>query len=174
MGVSMVIRTERRWRLVMLTLLSGPTLAADLPVKKTDEFAPFKPLVGQWECHGTFAGSGAPIGASLAITIDGKTGSLLLRHDDLPPNAYHAVELWGPAEGGGFRAVIADASSGMRWLTSPGWLDGVLQWERQEGSQPKERFRYTLVGAGRFKVEWFVIDATRRAILGDSIDCARV
>jgi len=166
-----MIQSARRRRLTLLALISAPAIAAAAP-PGGDSLAAFRPLVGQWECHGRFARSGAPIGARLTIAIDGATQSLSLRHDDLPPNAYHAVELWGAARGGGFRATIADASGGVRWLTSPGWRDGMLDWERREDGQPKERFRYTLAGDKGFTIEWFVVDAVRGPILGDSIDCA--
>lgn len=156
---------------MLLAFLSAPAFAAD-PPPSGDPLASFRPLAGSWECHGRFARSGAPIGARLTIAIDEATQSLSLRHDDLPPNAYHAVELWGPASGGGYRAAIADMSSGVRWLTSPGWRDGTLEWERQEGGRPTERFRYTLAGGHGFRVEWFVVDPSGRAILGDGIDCA--
>jgi hypothetical protein len=167
-----MIRARKRLCLMLPACLAGPALAAGMPATNGDALAAFRPLVGRWECHGTFARSGAPIGATLAIAIDETTRSLSVRHDDLPPNAYHALEFWSPAGGGGFRAAIVDASGGMRWLTSPGWRDGALEWERRDDGRPKERFRYTLGGDGRFTVAWFVVDAAGRATLGDSIDCA--
>jgi hypothetical protein len=130
----------------------------------------FRPLLGQWRCAGTFA-NGKPIAAHLAITADTATGSLMVRHDDLPPNSYHSLELWGPAAEG-YRATIADSFDGVRWLTSSGWQDGALQWVRREDGHDKEIFRYDHLTAKGFAISWFVVRANGQPVLGDSVTCA--
>jgi hypothetical protein len=52
------------------------------------------PLVGKWNCSGRFARSGKPIESTISFTpiLDGNW--MLVQHDDLPPNKFHALELW--------------------------------------------------------------------------------
>jgi hypothetical protein len=149
-------------------VLSSPHWAASA----TDDMSPFRALVGRWTCAGAFAANGRPIAANVSVVWDETTGSLLVRHDDLPPNGFHAVELWGKAKGGGFRASVADAYSGIRWLTSPGWTAGALEWTRSEADVPAEKFRYSDVSSSGFAVEWFVFDKLGQPKLGDSLQCS--
>ena len=134
------------------------------------EAQPFQALVGKWTCAGTFASSGKPVASVIDIRLDAATGALVVHHDDLPPNGFHDMELWGPAKGGGFRATIADSYSGIRWLTSPGWRDGALEWTHSEAGAPVERFSYAFAGPGKFKLEWFLV-RDGQPTLGDSLLC---
>jgi hypothetical protein len=151
-----------------LALLWAPALASAAPA---DDMAPFRVLVGPWTCAGTFASNGKPIAATVTVVWDEPTASIMVRHDDLAPNRFHALEVWGKAKDGGFRASIADAYSGVRWLTSPGWTGGALDWTRAEGGAPVERFRYSDVSAQGFEVEWFVFGKDGQPRLGDSLRC---
>jgi hypothetical protein len=152
--------------------LSIAAVLSPLPAAAgADDTGPFRALVGRWTCAGTFAANGRPIAATVSIAWDEATGSIIVRHDDLPPNGFHAVELWGKAKGGGFRASIADAYSGIRWLTSPGWAAGALEWTRSEAGVPVEKFRYSDVSPVGFEVEWFVFGKDGQPKLGDSLRC---
>jgi len=139
----------------------------------TDDMGSFRPLAGGWKCAGSFAANGRPIEATVSVAWDAATESIFVRHDDLPPNGFHAVELWGKAHGGGYRASIADAYSGIRWLTSSGWAAGALEWTRMEAGIPVEKFRYSQVSATGFQLEWFVFDKDGQPKLGDSLQCRR-
>jgi len=141
------------------------------PIASPDEATPFKALVGRWDCSGTFAQNGRPITATIVISWDDATASAFVRHDDLPPNGFHDVELWGTNKGGGFRSSIADAYSGVRWLTSPGWSSGALEWTRSEAGVPVEKFRYSDVSSAGFEIEWFVFGKDLQPKLGDSLRC---
>lgn len=152
-------------------MMPAAAVAAAAPaVSRAEARDAFRPLIGQWRCSGSFA-NGKPIAAHLAITMDKATGSLMVRHDDLPPNGYHSVEIWGPAADG-YRATIADSDDGIRWLTSGGWQDGALQWVRREDGRDKEIFRYDQLTAKGFAISWFVVRANGQRVLGDSVTCA--
>lgn len=154
------------WALSIAAILAPFTAFAG-----ADDMGPFSALAGRWTCAGTFAANGRPIAASVSIAWDEPTGSMIVRHDDLPPNGFHTVELWGKAKGGGFRASIADAYSGVRWLTSSGWAAGALEWTRSEAGVPVEKFRYSDVSPAGFEVEWFVFGKDGQPKLGDSLRC---
>src|SRR5258708_8335571 len=51
-------------------------------------------FIGNWSCKGNFTSNGAPIAADLSIQRDERSGALVVRHDDVPPGAYHALEIW--------------------------------------------------------------------------------
>jgi hypothetical protein len=147
--------------------LCGTVLGADAQ----PSMEPFRALLGTWQCSGSFAASGKPIAAHISVEEDRPTQSFIVRHDDLPPNAFHDLEVWGPA-GSAYRASIADQYSGIRWLTSAGWQAGVLDWTRQENGAPAERFRYSNATGQGFDLQWFVFK-NGEAHLGDSLSCHR-
>lgn len=101
-------------------------------------------FAGHWVCNGHFESNGAAIAGELNIEADEGSGALIVRHDDLAPGAYHALEIWMPNKAGtGLRAAISDRYSGMRWFESPGWAGNTLTWTRWA----HETRRYTVVRA---------------------------
>ena len=67
------------------------------------------------------------IAADLSITADAPSGALIVRHDDVAPGAFHALEVWMPNKSGsGLKAALSDKFSGMRWLESIGWIGKSL------------------------------------------------
>jgi len=86
---------------------------------------------------------------------------LILRHDDRPPNIFHAIELWGFDETAKtYVAVIADSGGGFRLFTSPGWTGESFVWtgdglpSRQNGTQ---RFTFEKKNAGEFVITYHVL-----------------
>jgi hypothetical protein len=154
------------------TVAAGLLLTTPAHADNGDTLAAFRPLTGAWQCRGQFTRTDAPIAARLTVTADAATQSLMLRHDDIPPNTYHAVELWGIGGKSGPRAAIADAYGGVRWFVATGWTGPVLDWDRVESGETKERFRYTLLGGGRFTIEWFAQNANGQLVSGDRVTCA--
>ncbi len=114
-------------------------------------------LSGAWHCDGHFVSNGSPIASTLAFDWSEQAGALMLHHDDAPPNAYHAIELWTFDKTGGLSATIADGFSGVRRFVSPGWEGDVLTWTRLQDGRPAERFAYTRQGPGKMLVEWSVV-----------------
>jgi hypothetical protein len=136
--------------------------------------APFDYFSGHWDCAGHFAGTGAAIKSTIAFAWQESTQTLHVQHDDLPPNAYHAVEMWGASKAtNDYRSTIGDAFSGIRWLTSPGWSGESLSWTRYDKDKPVERFTYTKKTTSQMTVEWFVAKPGSEFKLGDALECTR-
>jgi len=130
-------------------------------------------LVGHWSCAGHFIANGASIAGELAIEADLRTGAVIVRHDDLAPGAYHALEVWTPDKSGpGFRAAISDRFSGMRWFEASGWSGDSLTWVRLEGGATAEQFEYVLTGPDDMRVDWSVARGGAMK-LGDTLACRR-
>jgi len=162
-------------RLSRLAVLTSVVAAASLSgVVQAAEVAPgFAALEGRWSCAGHFISSGRPIASWLVITADTSSGALVVRHDDQPPAAYHALELWSVAKpGAGLRATIVDAYSGMRWLESPGWQGPNLVWTRFEAGAVAEQFAYRLQPGGGLTIDWSTA-RTGAMTLGDTLACTR-
>jgi|HubBroStandDraft_1064217.scaffolds.fasta_scaffold06625_7 hypothetical protein len=129
-------------------------------------------FAGHWFCNGHFESNGAEIAGELSIESDERSGALIVRHDDVAPGAYHALEIWMPnKEGTGLRAAISDKYSGMRWFDSPGWVGKTLTWTRWDHGVAAESFAYEL-GTDRLQVQWSVARAGAMK-LGDTLVCRR-
>lgn len=167
-GFSRVARAAPRGSTAILSLFAAvaPLRAADLGAAQFEYFG------GHWDCAGHFAANGASIKSTIAFAWQESTQTLHVQHDDLAPNQYHAVELWGPAAKE-YRNTIGDAYSGIRWLTSPGWSGDSLAWTRLDKDKPAERFTDVRKSASQMTVEWFVAKPSGQFVLGDSLDCTR-
>jgi hypothetical protein len=126
---------------------------------------------GRWACAGSFAASGKPIASTITAAWDAPTQALVLHQDDVPPNRFHALELWGAFGATGFRVAIADNFGGVRWLDSPGWVDDRLTLTRMAGAQPAERFVFSRPRDAAFSIEWSPAAKTGGFGLGDSLTC---
>jgi hypothetical protein len=131
-------------------------------------------FVGSWSCAGHFIDNGAEIKSTMTFVWDAETKTLTVHHDDLAPNRYHALELWGVANAAKeFRNSIGDAYSGIRWYTSPGFAGESLSWTRSENGAPLERFIYTRKNPAQMTVEWWIVRPAGSLALGDTLDCRR-
>jgi hypothetical protein len=150
-------------------------LAAALPLRAAEPGpASFEYFVGRWDCAGHFTANGVAIKSTIAFAWQESTQTLHVQHDDLAPNQYHAVEMWGSSKAANdYRSTIGDSNSGIRWLTSPGWIGDSLSWTRFDASKPAERFTYNRKGPSQMTVEWFVARPSGQFVLGDSLDCNR-
>jgi len=148
--------------------------AAPLPVADLGS-ASFEYFSGHWDCAGHFAANRTVIKSTIAFVWQESTQTLHVQHDDLAPNQYHAIEMWGPSKATKeYRSAIGDAYSGIRWLTSPGWNGDSLSWTRSDkDNKPAERFTYVRKSASEMTVEWFVAKPGGEFVLGDSLHCAR-
>lgn len=134
---------------------------------------PLQFFVGSWNCAGHFIANGAAINSTVTFAYDAATATLSVHHDDLAPNKYHAVELWGPSKTGGYRNSLGDAYSGIRWFSSPGFVGDSLAWTRGDASEaPVERFIYLRKGTA-MTIEWWVAKPGAALVLGDTLDCRR-
>jgi hypothetical protein len=132
-------------RIVILAMLM---IAGAVAIPATaQENGALRKFVGNWSCKGSFISNGVPITANLSIQFDERSGALMVRHDDVPPGAYHALEVWmANKAGAGARAAISDHYSGMRWFESPGLAGSKLIWTRLENGVAAEQFAYEFRG----------------------------
>jgi hypothetical protein len=135
-----------------------------------DTFAYF---VGHWKCEGVFPASGKSIASSLTFERDASSGALLKHHDDVPPAAYHALELWGFVKSGGLSDTIMDTYSGVRSFSSPGWSGDTLMWSSAPAIRPAQRFTYVRLSADMMRVDWSVAKADGAFQVGDTLTCVR-
>ena len=92
-------------------------------------------FIGTWSCQGVFPSSGKTIASTIRFAADG--ASLVKHHDDLPPNRYHAIELWGyGVTDRRFNAVIQDSFGGIRDFSSSGWKGNALVWTSWAAMSP--------------------------------------
>ncbi len=133
----------------------------------------FAKLEGKWSCSGHFIANARAISSEIDFTRDPVSGALIVRHDDIAPAAYHALEVWASAgPGPALRAAIVDSYSGMRWFESPGWIGTTLVWTRFDGANAAERFAYTLGDPRKLTIGWSVARAGGAMTLGDTLACA--
>jgi hypothetical protein len=151
-----------------------PLFTAATPMSAADHgAAPFEYFSGHWDCAGHFA-NGAAIKSTIAFAWQESTQTLHVQHDDLAPNPYHAVEMWGLSKAAKeYRSTIGDSYSGIRWLTSPGWTGDSLSWTRADKGKPAERFTYTRKSESQMTVEWLAAKSGGELALGDTLDCIR-
>lgn len=173
---------DRRWPILLLVALalSGPMPALPAsppPAALRSPLAPaLQPLayfVGAWDCAGRFLRSGAAIASRevFDVALDGRW--LRLRHDDRPPHAFHALELWGyDAHAGRFDAHVFDNFAGARRYASTGWQDDALVWPG-EGEPAADRLSFERRGPAAYRVTYARRDAAGRWIDVDTLDCRR-
>jgi hypothetical protein len=145
-------------------------LISGIPASAGQTGSPLAQFIGNWSCKGNFAANGAPIAADLKVQLDERSGAVIFHHDDVPPGAYHALEVWTLNKGGaGLRAALSDPYSGMRWFESPGWVGGALTLTRLENGMAAEQFVYEFKGE-EMQVAW---SAARGGTmkLGDTLVC---
>jgi hypothetical protein len=114
---------------------------------------PFTFMVGQWHCAGHFTSSGKAIEANLNFAPSLEGVWLEFRHDDLPPNIYHALALWAwDNSAGKYVSLIQDNFGGHRAFTSEGWRQDELVWLRD--ATQDERFIFHKSTDNEFSVAY--------------------
>jgi uncharacterized membrane protein YphA (DoxX/SURF4 family) len=119
---------------------------------------PFDYFVGAWSCVGTFTQSGRRIEADLHFEKTPDRRWLLFRHDDRPPNAYHALAEWSRGEHE-WTATVEDSFAGLRLFHSTGWQGSHLSWEGGVIEKPaprSQRFSFDQIDASHFKLSYDV------------------
>ena len=164
-----ISRSARRGLVIALIapgiLHAGRTFAADVP--------PLAWFAGTWQCAGRFEPSGKPIEARLQFDWNEAAHALVKRHDDRPPNVYHAQEVWGSGDSTGLTATIVDAYGGTRLFTSTGWTGESLVWTRASGAKPVERFAYVRESEDRLRIDWATSRDGSVFTVGDTLSCDR-
>lgn len=146
-------------------------------VRLKPEVEAFLTFPGKWACRGLFPSSGKAIESQIVFSAELEGAWLLARHDDLPPNRFHAFELWGfdPAEKQ-FVAFVYDNFGGVRKFTSSGWMEDKLIWlgETSKTDPPTEqRFVYKRDSPSQFVLNWEVKKGTADWAIGDTLTCTK-
>lgn len=174
---------DHRWPILLLIALAlcgpGPVLPASPPPPAALRGAlapalqPLAYFVGAWDCAGRFLRNGAAIASRevFSVVLDGHW--LGLRHDDRPPHAFHARELWGyDAQAGRFDAHVFDNFAGARRYASAGWQGDALVW--LDGDAPgADRFIFERRDPAAYRVTYARRDAAGRWIDVDTLHCRR-
>jgi hypothetical protein len=188
----MKLAIESSGKTLLLLVLLAPTIygfesdllaqqsgggTASPAVKLKAEVEPLASFEGKWACRGVFPSNGKTIESQIMFSAELEGAWLLARHDDLPPNRFHAFELWGfdPAEKQ-FVAFLYDNFGGVRRFTSFEWTEDKLIWigESLKTDPPTvERFVYKRDNPSQFVVNWEVKKGTADWAVGDTLTCKK-
>jgi hypothetical protein len=81
---------------------------------------------GQWHGEGAFA-NGKKISANVSYELSLDSSWMIENHEDVPPNQYKSVSMWGTdASNNQFIAYVFDNSGNHRKFVSNGWQPGKL------------------------------------------------
>jgi hypothetical protein len=132
---------------------------------------------GKWACRGIFPSNGKPIESQIVFAADLEGAWLTVRHDDLPPNRFHAFELWGfDLSEKQYVAFFYDNFGGVRKFVSSGWTEDKLIWlgESSKTDPPSvPRFVYKRDSPSQFVVNWEVKKGTADWAVGDTLTCKK-
>ena len=141
------------------------------------ELEPLTYFTGHWTCKGVFPSSGKEIASDIVAQPDLEGSWLALRHDDAPPNRYHATQLWGlDPQTKQFVAYIFDNFGGARKFTSPGWADTQWIWSGEPSKSEKptsERFVFTRMSDKELTTSYEVKRGSADWAIGDKLTCKR-
>src|SRR5271168_5489966 len=103
-------------------LLAGTPQKGDAPsaspVQLNKELETLSYFTGHWSCQGVFPSNGKQIASEIVFAPDLEGAWLTVRHDDLPPNRFHAFEMWGfDKEAKQFVNFVYDNFGGARKFT---------------------------------------------------------
>jgi hypothetical protein len=142
--------------------------------KQVESFSLFE---GKWSCEGIFPKSGKHIASQIVFAPDLEGAWLAVRHDDMPPDRFHALELWGfDSAAKNFIAFIYDNFGGVRKFTSAGLASDQLIWKGESTkADPSitERFVFNLKDASQFVVNYEVQRDSADWVIGDTLTCKK-
>jgi hypothetical protein len=137
-----------------------------------DELQPFAFFRGSWSCHGRFPSNGRAIASAERFAPELLGHWLTMRHVDLPPFGYQAVEMWRyDAASRRFDNYVFDNASGVRHYTSPGWDGARLTWTPDSNGKQSDRFVFERKGAGHFQVDYSRPASTGNWAIVDTLQC---
>jgi hypothetical protein len=160
-----------------LTAQQAKNTAPSDSVKMKKEIEILGGFEGKWTCQGVFPSSGKRFESQVVFAPDLEGAWLTVRHDDLPPNRFHAFELWGfDPETKQLIAFIYDNFGGARKFTSPGWTEDKLVWtsESTKADPPAtQRFVFRRDSPSQFVMNYEVKKGTADWVVGDTITCKK-
>ena len=153
-------------------------VAPPAPHTLTGELEPLAYFEGSWSCDGVFVGSGKPIASNLGFSAELEGAWLTVHSDDVPPNRFHARELWGfDKKAKQFSNFIFDNFGGARLFTSPGWEGDKLIWTGgaiANTAPPDQRFIFQKASPEEMVVSWEVRKPQGDWVVGDRLTCRKL
>ena len=141
------------------------------------EIAALAEFAGSWACKGVFPSNGQRIESRITFASDLEGAWLSVRHDDLPPNRFHAYEWWGyDSAAKEYTAFLFDNFGGARAFTSPGWNENALIWTvkpANPASVPAQRFVFARERPGEQFVVNYEVKRGADWKIGDTLTCTR-
>jgi hypothetical protein len=162
--------------LLLLTLAALPLAPQSVEPKLKAELEPMAFFLGSWSCEGHFVSGNRPIAAVTTFQADLNGAWLLHRHDDRPPNPFHALEMWGfDRKAKEFIALIHDSGGGIREFRSPGWADQRWIWtgDTLAASRATQRFIFEKKAETQFVMSYEVSRTEDTWSPVDSVTCTR-
>jgi hypothetical protein len=153
---------------------AGPcsAAAAPTPARLADSLEPLQFFQGRWSCQGEFPRTGKHIASNEGFAPDLLGRWLVMRHNDLPPFAYHALEAWGyDASQKRFVAYVFDNVPQVREYVSPGWAGSRLTWSLAGQSGKADRFVFDRRSGSEYQVDYSVTLDGKAWILVDTLTC---
>jgi hypothetical protein len=153
----------------------SPTASA-VPSLKS-EVEPLSFFLGQWSCEGEFPATKKPISSRVAATASLDGSWLLFRWDDIAPNQFHALEMWGyDKDAKQFTNFIFDNFGPARLFHSPGWESDKLIWTGDALVSPpnlNQRFLIERKPPNSFVISWQMHKPGADWATGDRLTCTR-
>jgi len=144
----------------------APTLA--------DNLRPMAFFQGVWSCQGEFPRTGTHIASHERFAPDLVGDWLVMRHVDLPPFGFHALEMWGyEASQKQFVNYIFDNAPEARRYVSHGWVASRLTWTSSMQAAKADRFVFERRGESEYQVDYARTTDGRTWQLVDTLDCRR-
>lgn len=156
-----------------MTVVLSMTGQTDSPLKHSlSALAYFQ---GDWSCDGNFFKGDRKISADISFKPDLNGAWLLVRHDDRPPNQFHALESWGFDEADKqYVSIITDSLGGLRLFTSPGWVEDHLVWMGDGLKQNNaQRFIFEKKSARVFVMTYAALRSEGEWASVDTLTCSR-
>jgi hypothetical protein len=153
----------------------SPPVAGSVPTAAAaDSLKPLHFFAGRWACAGEFPRTGRHIASEERFAPDLMGRWLVMRHDDRPPFAYHALEAWGyDASQKRFINYLFDNVPQVREYVSPGWVGSRLTWTLRAQSGKGDRFVFERKSGSEYQVDYSVTLEGKAWILVDTLKCQR-
>lgn len=173
--IMLALLISPNWALLGAPQSAGPGDLAGEPLN--GEIESFAGLEGQWACEGVFPSSEKRLISTILFAPSLEGMWLSVRHDDLPPNKFHAVEYWGfDSSEKQFVAFVFDNFGGARKFTSSGWASDRFIWLGEASRTSPvtvQRFAYKRHNPNQLLVSWEVKKGTADWAVGDTLTCKR-
>jgi hypothetical protein len=157
--------------------ISAQSAAPSAVSSLKSEVEPLSFFLGQWSCEGEFPATKKPISSRVAATASLDGSWLLFRWDDIAPNQFHALEMWGyDKDAKQFTNFIFDNFGPARLFHSPGWESDKLIWTGDALVSPpnlNQRFLIERKPPNSFVISWQMHKPGADWATGDRLTCTR-